>query len=80
MRNRTRWTGRTLATAAALALGLGLVVAPAASATPLGGGTGGAPPPAGCADLTTDRLALPDTTVDSAVADPGDATTPASAG
>jgi hypothetical protein len=78
MRSRTRWTGRTLATAAALALGLGLVVAPAASATPPVGGSGGAPPPVGCADLTTARLALPDTTVAAAVADPGDATTPAS--
>jgi feruloyl esterase len=75
---RIRWAGRTLATAAALALGVGLVVAPTASATPPGGGTVGAPPPVGCADLTTARLALPNTTVDSAVADPGDATTPAS--
>jgi tannase/feruloyl esterase len=75
---RIRWAGRTLVTAAAVALGLGLVVAPTASATAPGGGTGGAPPPVGCADLTTDRLALPNTAVVSTVADPGDATTPAS--
>jgi tannase/feruloyl esterase len=55
-----------------------MVVAPAAGATPRGDGTGGAPPPVGCADLSTDRLALPNTTVTAAATDPGDATTPAS--
>ncbi|CCH89653.1 conserved protein of unknown function [Modestobacter italicus] len=78
MRHGTRWTARALGVAAALALGAAVVVAPAASATPPGGGTGGSAPPVGCAELTTARLALPGTTVTSAVSDPGDATTPAS--
>ncbi|OMQ16402.1 hypothetical protein A7K94_0202785 [Modestobacter sp. VKM Ac-2676] len=73
---------------AALALGAGLMSVPAAGARP----AHDPPPPAppvqpvepvvGCADLTTEALGLPNTTVDSAVDDPGDdtgdVTTPAS--
>ena len=66
--------------AVALAAGLGVVVVPAAQASP----PQGAPPPSApaapvvaCADLTTGALGLENTTVTSAVADPGNATTPA---
>ncbi len=70
---------------AALALGAGLLAVPSAEARPPEGTPPATPPPAApvqpvlaCADLTTGALALADTTVDSAVEDPGDATTPAS--
>ncbi|MEU2348399.1 tannase/feruloyl esterase family alpha/beta hydrolase [Modestobacter sp. NPDC049651] len=71
-----------MAVTAVLAAGLGAVVVPAAQAGPPHGAPPAAPPPpapvVACADLTTGALGLPGTTVTSAVADAGDATTPAS--
>jgi hypothetical protein len=71
-----RWTSRTLTAAAGLAAGAALVAPPAAGAAPPDAAPGGTAPAVACEDLTTAALALPNTTVDSAVADPGDATTP----
>ena len=71
------WSRRVLTplTTAALLVSVAVVTAPPAGATPPAS-TGGAAPVAACEDLL--GLELPDTTVDAAVAHPGDPTTPAS--